>query len=64
MQDFLPDDLGGNCDGLGSAFNPNINFVCCKENPAGSTIPPFPEVQSDDKIKGKMENWLRRKNHL
>lgn len=45
----MPDDLGGNCDGLGSAFNPTINFVCCKENPASSTNPPFPEFPTDSK---------------
>lgn len=33
-KDFLPDDLGGHCDGLGAAFNPTTNFVCCRENPA------------------------------
>jgi len=33
LQDFLPDDLGGHCDGLGAAFNPTTNFVCCRENP-------------------------------
>ena len=32
----MADDLGGNCDGLGAAFNPVTTFVCCRENPATS----------------------------
>ena len=32
-KDFTADDLGGNCDGLGAAFNPVTTFVCCRENP-------------------------------
>jgi len=32
--DFVPDDLGGNCDRLSEAFNPKATFVCCKQNPA------------------------------
>jgi hypothetical protein len=35
-KDFTADDLGGNCDGLGAAFNPVTTFVCCRENPATS----------------------------
>ena len=33
-KDFLPDDLGGHCQGLEKAFYPSANFVCCRENPA------------------------------
>jgi len=32
-KDFMADDLDGNCDGLGAAFNPVTHFVCCRENP-------------------------------
>lgn len=31
--DFTKDDLGGHCNGLGAAFNPKAQFVCCRENP-------------------------------
>jgi hypothetical protein len=33
--DFSPDDTGGHCNGLRSAFTPAANFVCCKYNGAG-----------------------------
>jgi len=32
-KDFTKDDLGGHCSGLGAAFNPKAQFVCCRENP-------------------------------
>lgn len=32
-RDFTKDDLGGHCNGLGEAFNPKAQFVCCRENP-------------------------------
>jgi len=32
-KDFAKDDLGGHCRGLGAAFNPKAQFVCCRENP-------------------------------
>ena len=32
-KDFIKDDLGGHCNGLGAAFNPKASFVCCRENP-------------------------------
>ena len=35
-KDFLPDDLGGHCQGLEKAFYPSANFVCCRENPANA----------------------------
>lgn len=31
--DFLPDDSGGHCSGLKTAFTPSAHFTCCKENP-------------------------------
>ena len=48
-KDFLPDDLGGHCQGLEKAFYPSANFVCCRENPANvvrliylrATLPKF-----------------------
>ena len=45
-KDFTADDLGGNCDGLGAAFNPVTTFVCCRENPETSE-------QSDISNKGE-----------
>ena len=39
-KDFLTDDLGGNCDGLKTAFNPEASFVCCRENPANYIVKP------------------------
>ena len=26
-------NIGGHCSGLGAAFNPKAQFVCCRENP-------------------------------
>eukprot|EP00095_Tigriopus_kingsejongensis_P012218 maker-scaffold927_size80360-snap-gene-0.26 protein:Tk12218 transcript:maker-scaffold927_size80360-snap-gene-0.26-mRNA-1 annotation:"hypothetical protein DAPPUDRAFT_324324" len=37
-KDFVADDLGGHCDGLGRAFNPITSFVCCRENPANFNV--------------------------
>jgi len=31
--DFVADDLGGHCDRLSKAFQPEASFVCCKQNP-------------------------------
>jgi len=42
-KDFTKDDLGGHCSGLGAAFNPKAQFVCCRENP--ELHPPKPVVQ-------------------
>ncbi|PNF34696.1 hypothetical protein B7P43_G05480 [Cryptotermes secundus] len=39
-EDFLPDDQGGHCDGLRSAFTPSAHFICCRYNAANRTIPP------------------------
>jgi len=39
-EDFLPDDQGGHCDGLRSAFTPSAHFICCRYNAANKTISP------------------------
>jgi hypothetical protein len=39
-EDFLPDDQGGHCDGLRSAFTPSAHFICCRYNAANRTISP------------------------
>lgn len=41
-EDFLPDDQGGHCDGLRSAFTPSAHFICCRYNAANRTIPHLP----------------------
>ena len=49
-KDFVQDDLGGHCRGLGEAFNPRASFVCCRENPAlhpPKEIPPVKEEEDD-----------------
>jgi len=46
-KDFIVDDLGGNCDGLGAAFNPATTFVCCRENPAPSETLTFSNDDDD-----------------
>ena len=38
-KDFIKDDLGGHCNGLGAAFNPKASFICCRENPAFHSPP-------------------------
>lgn len=43
-KDFVADDLNGHCDGLGRAFNPITNFVCCRENPANFNLNILEEV--------------------
>ena len=38
--DFEADTDNGHCDGLKHAFNPNANFVCCKQiNPTSTSKP-------------------------
>ena len=39
-EDFLPDDQGGHCDGLRSAFTPSAHFICCRYNAANKTSSP------------------------
>jgi len=39
-EDFLPDDQGGHCDGLRSAFTPSAHFICCRYNTANKTVSP------------------------
>lgn len=39
-EDFLPDDQGGHCDGLRSAFTPSAHFICCRYNAANKTVSP------------------------
>jgi hypothetical protein len=36
----LPDDQGGHCDGLRSAFTPSAHFICCRYSAANGTLPP------------------------
>ena len=50
-KDFVQDDLGGHCKGLGEAFNPRASFVCCRENPAlhpPKDIPPVKDQEDDN----------------
>jgi hypothetical protein len=53
-EDFLPDDEGGHCDGLRSAFTPSAHFICCRYNPANGTVlaetapPPTPVSMGED----------------
>nr|CAD7569767.1 unnamed protein product [Timema californicum] len=39
-KDFLPDDDGGHCDGLRSAFTPSANFICCRYATGNATTDP------------------------
>lgn len=41
-EDFLPDDQGGHCDGLRSAFTPSAHFTCCRYSAVNRTIPHLP----------------------
>ncbi|XP_069701094.1 mucin-22-like isoform X2 [Periplaneta americana] len=36
-EDFLPDDQGGHCEGLKSAFTPRAHFICCRYNAVNRT---------------------------
>ncbi|PSN55481.1 hypothetical protein C0J52_02601 [Blattella germanica] len=47
-EDFLPDDEGGHCDGLRSAFTPSAHFICCRYNAVNKTIPMGHDVPDDD----------------
>nr|CAD7194727.1 unnamed protein product [Timema douglasi] len=40
-KDFLPDDDGGHCDGLRSAFTPSANFICCRYATGNATTDPI-----------------------
>ncbi|XP_021921009.1 uncharacterized protein LOC110830416 [Zootermopsis nevadensis] len=49
-EDFLPDDQGGHCDGLRSAFTPSAHFTCCRYSAVNRTIPhlPYPASVGQD----------------
>ena len=57
-KDFVKDDLGGHCTGLGEAFNPRASFVCCRENPAlhPPKERPIQDQEDDDKQEIVIEN--------
>lgn len=57
-KDFVKDDMGGHCTGLGEAFNPRASFVCCRENPAlhPPKERPIQNEEDDDKQEIVIEN--------
>ena len=63
-KDFVKDDLGGHCTGLGEAFNPRASFVCCRENPALHPPKEIPSMKEEDEEEVQVQEIVIENTNL
>ncbi|KAJ9577469.1 hypothetical protein L9F63_005970 [Diploptera punctata] len=57
-EDFLPDDEGGHCDGLRSAFTPSAHFICCRYNAINKTDINLPHIMDASDISSTLSQEI------